>query len=561
MPVSAQSGVDENTSEAPKSDLISGRVLTESGQPIANATVYLRSASFSTTQPQRTSTDSTGFFSFSGLEPSLYVVSASAPAYIPPSRDKDNVEPLYYRVGDPVTLPLVRGGVITGTVTTATGEPVVAVSVRVTMIRDGNGESPRFPFQATERLTDDRGFYRLYGLPAGTYLVSAGGRGAVGYMSNAYDTDSPTFAPASSRETAAEVVVRAAEETAGIDIRYRREPGRLVSGTVSLAGQGNFTGTSVNLRRISNGVYELSSFSYMIPGTTGFTFYGVSDGVYDLDAQFSISPNETAVSEPRRIVVKGADVSGIVLAPKPLATIEGRVALEPSIAPECKNKRRPLFEETLVSSLRLQETLPKDQPRLLLFRGGQALADKSGVFLMRNLAPGRYTLNTRFFAKYWYLRGISSASPGSGKTTVDVARNGLSLRNGDRLTNLTVTLAEGAASLRGYIKLQEGKKLQPALMVFLVPAESEAADNPLRFFATTLQAEGKFAFANLSPGSYWPIVRSVASDDSLNSRTLRDIDQKEQRLKLRREAEANKIVLDLKPCQNVTDYELPISRP
>ena len=39
------------------------------------------------------------------------------PAYTAPARDPDSTEATYYRVGDSVTLVLVKGGVITGRVT------------------------------------------------------------------------------------------------------------------------------------------------------------------------------------------------------------------------------------------------------------------------------------------------------------------------------------------------------------------------------------------------------------------------------------------------------------
>ena len=86
----------------------------------------------------------------------------------------------------------MRGGAITGTVTNAMGEPVVAVRVRATMIRDARGESPRLPVLiSSEQPTDDRGIYRIYGLRPGTYIVSAGGSGFA-YQFNPYAPDLPT---------------------------------------------------------------------------------------------------------------------------------------------------------------------------------------------------------------------------------------------------------------------------------------------------------------------------------------------------------------------------------
>jgi len=46
---------------------------------------------------------------------------------------------------------------------------------------------------------------------------------------NSFANDAMTFAPASTRDTAAEIVVRSDQE-ATADIRYRAEPGHAVSG-------------------------------------------------------------------------------------------------------------------------------------------------------------------------------------------------------------------------------------------------------------------------------------------------------------------------------------------
>ena len=97
-----------------------------------------------------------------------------------------------------------------------------------------------------------------------------------------------------------------------------------------------------------------------------------------------------AVSEPRRIKVKGADITGIELTAKPLDSITGRVVLEESQAPECKGKRRPLFSETVISSWHNEKGVAKDQPQFLWGLGGPILPDQHGDFALRNLLPGEY---------------------------------------------------------------------------------------------------------------------------------------------------------------------------
>src|SRR5262249_33668705 len=149
-----------------------------------------------------------------------------------------------------------------------------AVRVRATMVRDTRGEIPRTSF-STEQSTDDRGVYRIYGLRPGTYIVSAGGPGFSPAF-NPYDTDAATFAPSSTRDNAAEVVVRSGEDST-IDIRYRGEPGRTISGTIKLNGT---NGGTISLSAAGSSV--LVGNTFQPPGSRGFAFTGIGDGDYDL---------------------------------------------------------------------------------------------------------------------------------------------------------------------------------------------------------------------------------------------------------------------------------------
>jgi hypothetical protein len=131
------------------------------------------------------------------------------------------------------------------------------------------------------------------------------------------------------------------------------------------------------------------------------------------------------------------------------------------------------------------------------------------------------------------------------------------VKAGDRLSGLIITLAEGAASFRGQIKLAEGQKLPPKSFVYLVPSENEKADDVLRFFASLVAADGSFALNNLPPGRYWAIAKAAGENESNVLSRLRLPDEGEARARLRREAEVAKTETELKPCQNIIDYSLP----
>jgi hypothetical protein len=130
------------------------------------------------------------------------------------------------------------------------------------------------------------------------------------------------------------------------------------------------------------------------------------------------------------------------------------------------------------------------------------------------------------------------------------------VKPGDRLSGLTVTLTQGAASLSGEIVVGEGETVSEKLVVYLAPVEREKADNVLRFYAALVSKDGKVELTNIAPGRYW-VLAQPATDDAASPLTkLRLPDEVETRLRLRRAAEAAKTEIELKPCQNVADFRI-----
>ncbi|MDT5122767.1 MAG: hypothetical protein QOC96_2249, partial [Acidobacteriota bacterium] len=166
---------NDSTNTKPNLSSITGRVLTQTNQPVTNATVFASRLN-SPSPPRPVPVDADGNFKFAGLEPGVFTITASAPSFVMLPRDPNSAVPEYHHLGDTVTIMMVRGGVINGRVTDADDKPVVAVRVRALMTRDAYGQPADNAM--TERLTDDRGVYRLYGLLPGTYIVSAGGASA-----------------------------------------------------------------------------------------------------------------------------------------------------------------------------------------------------------------------------------------------------------------------------------------------------------------------------------------------------------------------------------------------
>ena len=116
------------------------------------------------------------------MPPAAYLVIATAPGYIDRSTSLgDPSQWPRHLIGSNVRVTMIKGGVITGIVTDARGEPVTGVPVRAITMGGGNLSSlSSFLGGGGNSETDDRGIYRIYGVLPGQYMVQAGGKGSVG---------------------------------------------------------------------------------------------------------------------------------------------------------------------------------------------------------------------------------------------------------------------------------------------------------------------------------------------------------------------------------------------
>lgn len=555
LPVIGQTSSDQ-ASEASKTGSITGRVVDERGQPLPNARVSVVPSEGGRRPNGRTSTDREGTFKVTGLDQVPYRVYVEMPAYIRVSDEESGPPRSQYKVGDSVNVVFTKGGVITGTVTTATGDPVIGIGVGAWLKRNHKDQPGTLNAPTRESTTDDRGVYRIYGLPTGTYIVSAGGaqyyfRGPLG----AFDAFLPTYAPSSSaRDSAVEISVRAGEETNNVDITFRAEMGKTISGTVN--GPGIERGFTVSLTTVAPaGSHSASRFSQQ--NISQFAFEGLADGDYYLTAQsHSQSSGEVTLSEPKLVKVRGADVDDVDLTVRALGSVSGRVQLEELKATECQDKQPPAFKEMFIYVWHKDSEAIRNLQQFNSSVGAPVNPDPQGNFTIRNLVSSQYYFLARSPARSWYLKSIAMSPPATARARKpsDLSRVWTTVKAGDRLSGLIVTLAQGAASLEGQVVVSEGETKPEKLLVYLVPSEREAADELLRFYGGLVGEEGKIALHSLAPGRYWILAQPVSETAPIVKMRLPD--ETETRARLRRDAEAAKVEIELKPCQRVTDFKL-----
>ncbi|HZS03276.1 MAG TPA: carboxypeptidase regulatory-like domain-containing protein [Blastocatellia bacterium] len=166
------------------SGTVTGRLKIED-QPARGFVVALSSADYNgsaTNAITKATTDDDGRYQLTGVAAGRFRVMPLAPGYVVYNTGLARTDSQVVTLGDGevrdgIDFTLVRGGVITGRVTSAEGRAVIGERVNVTSVdantQAGQRSQPPAP-PDVNFTTDDRGVYRVYGLPAGRYLVSVG---------------------------------------------------------------------------------------------------------------------------------------------------------------------------------------------------------------------------------------------------------------------------------------------------------------------------------------------------------------------------------------------------
>lgn len=563
---------------------LQGKVVDDAGLPLANIIVRATIPADPKARSYATSTDEAGVFRFEDVPVTSYLFQVTTLDHY---YGDFAAPPKYYRPGEPALLQLRRGSVITGAVTNAAGESVIAVAVRAIKVRDLEGRPMRLPRVMMTRATDDRGIYRIFGLEPGVYLINAGGSasvfGGADQGSQGYGDDCVTYHPsAPSASTASEVIVGRMSEVTGIDIRYRAEEGRSISGTVSGLPVNVLFGGGAAVYLINPATSSVEAF--VSPRARGqaasmpYSITGLADGDYYLLAMRSPRPGEDGqVSDARRVTIKGADLSGVDLQLAPLASLAGKVLVDASspaaTCPEddgkagAGKKERPerLRPEDLVISARVEgKDDVKQRPPFASLLARSAIPDAAGQFVLRHVTPGKWRFEMAFPGDEWYVSSVTmtpqpaaalaAATKADEAKPVDLASSGVEVRRGERITGITITLSAGAARIQGRVTFDRQPAAGERLRVHLVPADerSTAPD----YAEARVEADGSFTLRNIKPGRYRAIALISRGEEWADSSARPLVWEPKQLAKLRREAEREGEPLDLKPCQRLDGYTL-----
>jgi protocatechuate 3,4-dioxygenase beta subunit len=556
-----QSGGEKKASNSRRNGIITGRVMADDGRPLSDVEIMAGAIGGDIFDSRRAETDDEGNFKLTGLKPGAYKIEAALPGYV---SLKNASGAQFYRNGDNVTIRMMKGGVITGRVTDARGEPLEMVFVNLLIAHDLEGRDASSSLllreiELKDVLTDDRGVYRAYGLLPGKYVVSVIDIPIRRFNSGSIPHDSPTYYPSVKREAATEVTVRSGEEVTGVDIIHRGERGYSITGVVSSRSDpiSYMSSPVVSLINKSNaeleavtsvtGVFDYTSSN----GSRSFSLHGVSDGEYVLTASSGFSR-----STPLNITVKGEDVTGLSLRLINAGSISGRVVVEsPKPGEGCGGKTS--VEEIFLRVRKFDATDLNQATRLIAI-------NQEGDFI-QPLEDGVYRIIPDLPGDSWYVRAIARTAKETPNKTIDVAREGVAVKSGESLTGVEILIAEGAARLRGRVAVtdetqaKDGDSAQPRWRVSLIPAEEAAAENVLRYAETLTRSDASFELMHVAPGKYYLLAQKVSEKEPIDDQSRPAAWDNSERAKLRREAQTLKQEIELRPCQQINDYSLRAS--
>lgn len=565
------------TADVSPTGTLKGRVRADDGRVLSNAMVVARAFNGSMGL-KSAQADAEGRFSFDDMPAAVYLVFATAPGYVDEQLTISEMDEWpRYLVGSQINIRLVRGGVITGTVIDSKGQPVVGIPVRAVAAR-GAASLMSIPGSSGMGETDDRGVYRIHSLPPGLYTVNAGGGGEFARFSvSGFELDAPTYYPSSTYDTAVPVTVRAGDETGGVDIRYKGIEGHSVGGMLGGKLDPNAANNVITVfltHASTNHVLGLS-VAGVADQNRSFSFSGLEDGDYEVSAVFVTDISKSVSAASRRVTVRGADVTGVELSLMELGSISGTLKLDP-IAPELKcDKRRSELSEVVIDAPR--DNAKKDNYRILrLMMGGFGVSlSPNGEFGLRNIEAGTYRPRLKLPTDAWYVRAIdlptraptaaanaargndSAAGPGRANRPPSSSsfQGTITIKSGENLAGISIQIGQDAAGLRGTFDVPDRGAIPAGLRVHLVPAERDQVNNVLRYFESTVESSGSFAFTNIAPGRYlvFPRIEPVTEE---TSRPVA-IDAAARNI-LRRGAESLNQSIELKPCQRMADVALKI---
>lgn len=490
---SAASAQDESGLGTGTSRIVGQVVAADTGAPLPGAQVKIAWDVYSNWRGRTETTDASGVFEFSGLPGRQYVLTAVKAGYL-----LRTLNPLTGLRAVSVTvardqsvnstITMMRGAAISGRILDALGEPVAQAWVSALRYRyESNGQRTAISALVFD-LTDDLGQFRLFGLPAGDYVVVASSPLPAGSSIHRQaivpivgfdplDTKAeyaPTFFPGTINPAEAQAISLTPGQDAAasftmLPLRLFRIAGTAVTSTGSPAA-----GMDVRLRHITSGPEAVAAGTVSQDGT--FAIAGVPPGEFWIDiGRTRTGPFAEFASV--RVSVGAEDVSELGIVTTMGTTVSGRLVFETT---------RP--EGAFQLSVKSAGLLPGTG----FVSTGHADVAADGRFTFAGLDARRLLFQP--ISPQWTVKSVMLDGREMGDEPLDLS---------DRrsVSGLRVTVTDRVTQVSGVVKDDRGLAMK-GQVVILLRTDGVPALPAQGLRAVVTGDDGRFHVVGMRPGGY-----------------------------------------------------------
>jgi hypothetical protein len=486
---------------------IAGAVRSAAGDvPLARARIIASSPSLA--QPRVTLSGADGRYAIAALPAGTYTLTAVRTGYATQTfGERRGTASAGVTVTDGqavagIDFALIRGGAIAGRILDEDGTPLAGAVVEALVSRSDSGRRTLSP--AASARTDDRGEFRVFGLPPGQYYVSASDpafsdvsteSGAVKYT--------PTFFPGvSAVDEARAVAVRDSGEAQRVEFRLKLVPPARISGRIVASDGRPLLSGAVTLAPVQrDGVQVVPPEDVWIGPDGTFSFGHVPPGRYRISARGETVVNGPALFATYGLIVEGRAVDNVQMTLRPGATLDGELTLDSEHA-----ARAPVL-----STLRVRAP----------FADGGGFADAltgavqaDGKFVLRGLMTGDHQIVVEGLRPPWVVKSVLFRGR-------DVADAGIEALEGQHLRGARITITDRASEVSGRVREGGGPVADAAVLVYPVAPQFWVRMHR-RMRMTRTDAEGRFSVRGLPEGEYLAIASGAIDEGDLGRRELLD---------------------------------------
>jgi type 1 fimbria pilin len=440
-------------------------------------------------------TDTQGNYRISDLPPGNYELSPVAPQFVasglifPKRVFLDEGETL-----DGMDFSLVRGGVISGKVTNSDGQALIEEPVQLS-VPEGK------PVERTEQTmrlnmyfyqTDDRGMYRIYGLPAGKYIVSTGTPDHRVTFSSRAVKYKQTFHPSVTDASQATVIdVTEGSEATNVDIVISlRQTTYSVSGRIVDGETG---------KPIPNARYGLTKFDeHGSSGTSGPVTNALGEFKIEalLPGKYIVSLEQRAINDPFaekagnvfaeavRFEITDQDITDLVIKTGSGASVSGLLVFDGLDQKTARQKFGELMIMVYLPSSERYGGSSNARPVRVGADGGFTVGGlAAGEVQFSIFAPGSSDTGRRFEVARVERDGL-------------VQQRNLEIKDREQVTGVRLIVNARSGTLQGIVKLENGQIDSGRLQVSLMKTGERSG------YGMMVDARGRFQMRGLPAGTY-----------------------------------------------------------